>query len=203
MARWSSLGAASLWDSVAASLGEILDVLVRALGPQRSFAVVGATARNAWAPPRATTDVDLAVAAEPSVLEAAERALTTAGYSCTRRHRADAEDPLPDLLVFRSGKGVLRQVDFLVAKTAFEREVLRRAVPVEIGGAPVPVASLEDLVVYKLIADRSRDRDDIEAMLRTQSRAGARIDWDYVERWGRFWGISERVAALRARLRDG
>lgn len=74
--------------------------------------------------------------------------------------------------------------------------------PLEVSGRRVPVATMEDLLVYKLIADRPRDREDVAAMLRTQLRAGARIDWAYVERWARFWEISDRLAELRARALD-
>jgi hypothetical protein len=52
--------------------------------------------------------------------------------------------------------------------------------------------------VYKLVADRARDRDDISAILRTQRRAGREIDWVYVERWAGFWSVLDRLAALRA-----
>ncbi len=183
---------------MAAGLAEILEALAHALGTVGSFAVIGAVARNAWAPPRATTDVDVTIAASAAVLEAAERALVAAGYSCTRRNRVDPDDALPDLMIFRASKGALRQVDLLVAKTEFEQEALRRAVPLEIAGRRVPVATLEDLLIYKLIADRPRDREDVAVMLRTQRRAGTRVDWEYVERWGRFWEISDRVSALRS-----
>lgn len=85
-----------------------------------------------------------------------------------------------------------------MAKTAFETEVIRRAVPVEISGVAVPVATPEDLIVYKLIADRPRDRDDIGAIRRTQARAGRELDRDYIERWARFRGVSDRLEALEA-----
>jgi hypothetical protein len=39
-------------------LGELLAHLRDAAGGHGSFAVIGALARNAWAPPRATTDVE-------------------------------------------------------------------------------------------------------------------------------------------------
>jgi len=61
-------------------------------------AVIGAVARNAWAPPRATTDLDLSVAATATVVGALGAALTALEYSCVRQHRADAADALPDLL---------------------------------------------------------------------------------------------------------
>ena len=178
---------------------DVLGAIARAAGAG-TFAIIGAVARNAWAPPRATTDIDLAVSAAPSLLVALEQTLGSIGYRCVRRQQADPADSLPDVLVFRSQIAEPRQVDLLVAKTAFEAEVLKRAVMVEIGGTTLPVATPEDLVIYKLIADRPRDRDDIRAVARTQQRAGRPIDWDHVDRWVTYWGLADRLSALRQEL---
>lgn len=182
---------------MASALADVLSALASATGDRPAVAIIGATARNAWAPPRATTDLDLAVAAEADVVEAVGRALTSLGYEQVRIHRADPDDALADLVVFRVPKGALRQVDLLLAKTPFEAEVLRRARPVEIEGVAMPVATPEDLIVYKLVADRARDREDIRAILRTQRRAGRHMDWSHVERWAEYWGVTERLAELR------
>jgi predicted nucleotidyltransferase len=185
--------------------GEPADVLAALAGVARAIpraiALIGAVARNAWAPPRATTDLDLAVSASPEALTALEDTLRSLGYQPVRSHRADPVDRLADLIVLRAPTGEVRQVDLLVAKTAFESQVLERAVPVEIGGVTLPVATPEDLIVYKLVADRPRDRDDIDAILRTQARAGRRIDWAHVERWATFWSVSDRLAALAGHRR--
>ncbi len=181
------------------TLADVLSALIDSADPEGSVALIGAVARNAWAPPRATTDLDVAIAASSDVIESVQRALTALGYERVRSHRADPEDALADLVVLRAAKGSLRQVDLLVAKTAFESEVLRRAVRVEIAGISAPVATPEDLIVYKLVADRARDRDDISAILRTQRRAGREIDWAHVEQWAGFWSVLDRLAELRAR----
>lgn len=181
------------------TLAHVLAALVGAAGAD-SLAVIGAVARNAWAPPRATTDLDLAVSASASTLAAAEAALAALGYQCVRRQQADPADPLPDMLIFRAETAGLRQVDLLVAKTDFEREALRRATPVVVGERAVPVATPEDLIVYKLLADRPRDRDDIRAIVRTQTRAGRVLDWGYVETWSRYWSVTNRLRALRAEI---
>lgn len=47
----------------------------------------------------------------------------------------------------------------------FELEALRRASPVDFGGVTIPVAQPEDLVVYKAVAWRDRDKEDIERLL--------------------------------------
>jgi hypothetical protein len=180
-------------------IAELLAAL-SALG-EGHYAVVGAVARNAWAPPRATTDVDLAVAASADLLASAERTLSSLGYPLVRRQQAEPRDPLPDLLIFRSASSFPRQVDLLVAKTEFEAQVLTRAIPVEVSRQSVRVATPEDLIVYKLLANRARDLDDVDAIVLTQERGVRRIDWPHVERWAAYWGISERVTALRERVR--
>ena len=58
--------------------------------------------------------------------------------------------------------------------------MLDRAVEVDIGdGRLVRVLSAEDLIIYKALAGRPRDEDDIKGML---SRQGDRLDLGLVER---------------------
>lgn len=54
--------------------------------------------------------------------------------------------------------------------------------------------------MYKLLAHRARDIDDVDAIVLTQARTQRRIDWAHVERWAAYWSISDRVSALRERL---
>jgi hypothetical protein len=180
----------------------VLRTLQGSVGQHGQWAIIGAVARNAWAPPRATTDLDLAVVADTATLAAIAGALQSLGYSRVREQRAEASDPLPDILVFRAEEGDLRQVDVLVAKTPFEDDVLRRAEIISVEEMRLPVAGPEDLVVYKLLADRPRDRDDIRAILRTQARAARPFDWSHVERWCEFWQIRDRLDRLPAELRS-
>jgi predicted nucleotidyltransferase len=182
------------------SLTSVLIAVEAAIGCGGSHAIIGAVARNAWAPPRATTDLDLAIAARPEALDSLDTKLREVGYVRVREHRVDASDPLPDIVIFRSEEGEPRQVDLLLAKTPFEQEVIEHAEHVTIGPLRSPVASPEHLIVYKLLADRPRDRDDVRAVLRTQTRAARSFDWGRVERWVEFWQITERLRRLRADL---
>jgi predicted nucleotidyltransferase len=70
-------------------------------------------------------------------------------------------------------------MELSLAWLPFEREALRRAELLDVGGVNVPVAVAEDLVVYKAVAWRERDRTDIERLLR--AHAGD-IDLAYVRR---------------------
>lgn len=178
------------------SLIGILTAVESALGVS-SFAVIGAVARNAWAPPRATTDLDLTISARSNILDAIDAKLREIGYSRVREQRVESSDSLPDIVIFRSEQGDPQQVDLLLAKTPFEEDVIQRAERVEVGSLSTPVASPEHLVVYKLLADRPRDREDVRAILRTQARAARVFDWARVEQWADFWQIADRLQRVR------
>lgn len=181
------------------SIVDVTRALSGAVAPA-ALAVIGAVARNAWAAPRATTDLDLCIAAASEPLRAVEEALDRLGYRRVRCQQTDPADAQPDLLVFRKDDASLRQVDLLPAKTLFEREALARATPVDLAGVAMRVISPEDLVVYKLIAFRPRDREDILAVARARARAGHGIDWAYVSRWASQWAIDDRLATIRRDL---
>ncbi len=60
------------------------------------------------------------------------------------------------------------RVDFIFSTTPYERQAIERAVIVELGGEPVPFASVEDLVIHKLFAGRARDLEDVATVIRRQ-----------------------------------
>lgn len=72
-------------------------------------------------------------------------------------------------------------MEIQAAKTALQREVIRRAVVSEEG---MRVATAEDLVILKLIADRPKDQADLAGLVRLPG-----LDWAHVERWAEQWGL--------------
>ena len=52
----------------------------------------------------------------------------------------------------------------------FERDALDRAEKLDLAGVTVPIARAEDLVVYKAVAWRDRDRDDIRRLIELHGR---------------------------------
>lgn len=162
------------------------------------FAVIGGCARNAYAEPRATKDVDLVAEVDPSGHERLGRALAARGF---RRASAVAHGPgpVPDAIFYRDDAG--RRIDVLFAHTEFEREALDgagEASPYD--GVSVPVVSPEALIVYKLVAGRTQDIADVEAVARTFAAAGRSVDWAMVERWAVAWDVEPRLKAVRASL---
>jgi hypothetical protein len=161
-----------------------------------AFAVIGGCARNAYAEPRATKDVDFVVEVDEHRHPQLVEGLARRGFACATKV-ADGTHPVPDLALYRDPGG--RRVDLLFAHTELERMALARSERREpYAGVILDVVSPEDLLVYKLIADRPQDRADIAAVVATLAMAGRVIDWEYVERWCDVWDVRPRLDRLRA-----
>ena len=168
------------------ALGEIGALLD---GLSIRWALAGGLAANRYRrSPRHTDDVDLLLADSGPGLETLEPTLTAAGWSV---HHADPEG---DLL--RARHSELGRVDLLIAGTPYQLEALRRAL-VDAESVPdagaVPVLTVEDVIVHKLIAGRYRDLADIEEIL----EANPPLQADYIERWAQFWEVLDRWHRLR------
>lgn len=84
----------------------------------------------------------------------------------------DTDDPLAGAVRFRAAGE--RDVDLVIGRGVWQREVVSRARPVRISGTDVPVVSAADLVLLKLYAGGSQDKWDIEQLLAAGAEAEVR-----------------------------
>jgi hypothetical protein len=68
------------------------------------------------------------------------------------------------------------KVDLTLGLSGYERQLIGRAQPVEIGGTVVSVATAEDLIVLKALAGRPQDQQDMLGIVAAQ---GDQLDWEY------------------------
>lgn len=159
----------------------------------------GAIARNFFAAPRLTQDVDLLVLVSQADIPPLVQELVDAGTSALAVDE-EAGVELPQPLDLRRVLADLRgrthmtrllcfgvRVEFFAPWHPFDHEVLRRAREQQLGGRKIRIHSPEDLIVYKKVFNRSKDIEDIKAILAAQ--AGA-LDLD-------------RIRAGASRLLDG
>ncbi|MDE3087181.1 MAG: hypothetical protein KGJ77_10505 [Acidobacteriota bacterium] len=85
------------------------------------------------------------------------------------------------------GPGVA--VDVLLAETDYQREAMARAVD--------GVITAEDVIVHKLLAWRTRDRDDIASIFAT----GTELDERYIAAWADAWDVRDRWEQAKRELR--
>ncbi len=152
------------------------------------YVVIGAYAVNVFLEPRYTADVDLLVQATESDVETLKDVLMDNAFSVQTEQATD-EASVPDVIRFKSDIDAL-VLDIQIAKTDYQREVIDRAT--EVGG--LRVATAEDLIIMKLIADRAKDRIDLEGLIALPD-----LDWQYVHRWAVMWDVEGRLTAVRKR----
>ena len=82
----------------------------------------------------------------------------------------------------------------MFAGTDYQHEAIRRARQESFDdGASARVLTAEDVIVHKLIAGRTQDIADIEAIL----AAKLPLDEDYIEQWATYWDVLSYWRSLR------
>ena len=131
--------------------------------------IIGGLAVIARGVPRQTVDIDATMWAEGLDIAAVLPALA-------------AEELLPrtaDAITFACERHVLllrhepsgTPLELILAYLPFERAALERAELVDFGGVSVAAATAEDLIIYKAVAWRDRDRSDVERLLTLHRRS--------------------------------
>jgi len=148
-------------DTAVTSALRALSAALTELG--RPSMVIGGIAVIARGVPRTTLDIDATVWAEGLDLDRALAVFAAHGIAPrVDDARAFAIERQVLLLRHEASKTPL---DVALAWLPFEHEALARATLVDFGGFHATVARAEDLIVYKSIAWRERDRTDIERLL--------------------------------------
>ena len=156
------------------ALGQLREAMA-VLG--RPWMVIGGIAVIAHGVPRATIDVDATILATGTTPDTVMAALAGHGFAprvadavaFARQHQV--------LLVVHTESGV--PIDITFAWMPFEEEALGRANQKDFAGSVLPVISVDDLIVYKLVASRPRDIDDVERLLAAYS---ASVEHDRITR---------------------
>jgi Nucleotidyltransferase of unknown function (DUF6036) len=164
-------------------VSSLQDPLLRAMAALRAallevgepHMLIGGTAVILRGVARLTDDVDATVWAERVDLDQLLAILA----------RQEIVGRVPDAEAFARERQVLllrhlpteTPMELSLAWLPFEREALQRAELLDVGGVDIPVAAAQDLVIYKTIAWRDRDRTDVERLLRAYADE---IDLAYV-----------------------
>jgi hypothetical protein len=143
-----------------------------------AHALIGAAALAVHGVSRSTLDQDL-LAVDRRVLDHAFWLPLGTDVGIDVR-TGDGTDPLAG--VVRLTLAPERDVDVVVGRHDWQREILTRAVP--IGDRALPVARVADLILLKLYAGGSQDRWDIEQLLALDPARRVVLD------------VDEHVAAL-------
>jgi len=155
----------------------LLERIARALeGARISYMIIGGQAVLLYGEPRLTKDIDLTVGADidrlPDVLSLVQ--------SIGLKPLVDPDTFTKQTMVLPCadpGTGI--RVDLIFSFTPYERQAMTRVRTVRIGETEVRFASMEDLVIHKMIAGRPRDLEDVRSIL----LKNAIVDVAYIHLW--------------------
>lgn len=140
------------------------------------YMVIGGQAVLLYGEPRLTKGIDIAVGADlnrlPDILRLVRNIQLTPLVDPDTFTRQTMVLPCAD-----PGTGI--RVDLIFSSSPYEQQAMSRARTVKIGQAHVRFASVEDLVIHKLIAGRARDLEDVKSVL--VKNPGK--DLNYVRHW--------------------
>ncbi|MBI2923449.1 MAG: nucleotidyl transferase AbiEii/AbiGii toxin family protein [Planctomycetes bacterium] len=136
--------------------------------------VIGGLALSWWLPERLTRDVDIVVPAWKRHAGLLKQALMASGARVTALEMRWLFERR--FVLLKTGGP---RLDVHISRTPHDRAALAQAVPGEFGDRKVPVATPEDLVLYKLKAWRLQDRADIDRLLKEVRD----LRRDYIESW--------------------
>lgn len=158
----------------------------------RASCVIGGVAVSRWGEPRATEDVDLTVLADFGDERNVLNELLSEYPSRISQPEAFADANRIALLLLPGGI----KADVSLAAFPFEQQAIERS---SVWRLPedllIRTCSAEDLVVYKLVAGRHGDIQDITGIVRRQGRA---LDLARIRHWGaQFAELKEDPDLLR------
>ena len=138
------------------------------------YMVVGGVANVVWGIPRTTLDVDITI-------QVAEEDVEKLIHSLAQVFRARISDPVSfvkqtRVLPLVTKDGV--QVDLIFSQLPYEEEAIRRAALQRFQGTDIRVCQPEDLIIYKLVSERPKDREDVRGIIQQQA---ARLDRAYLD----------------------
>jgi predicted nucleotidyltransferase len=162
----------------------LLDVIIKILKMTRKHKVpimlMGGVAVSVWAEPRATYDIDGVINLDRANLEDFLQDLSKEGFSYDKNNPIKLIQNLPFITLIYPLEEHEIYVDLFLAKSKYAKEALNRKQEVKFSGVTIPIIAPEDAIIYKLLAGRSCDMEDVRQILIAQK---GKLDIEYMKKW--------------------
>lgn len=139
--------------------------------------VIGGQAVLLYGEPRLTKDIDITLGTGIDKLGKVKSIAKQIGLKILVDNAEDFVKKTMLLPVIEDKSGI--RVDFIFSFSPYERQAIEKAKNVRFGRTGVKFASLEDVVIHKIIAGRARDIEDVKAILLKNPN----YDTRYINRW--------------------
>jgi hypothetical protein len=141
------------------------------------YMIIGGQAVLLYGEPRLTKDIDVTLGIGKEGLEKVMRSVENLRFKILV---PDPEDFVRETMVLptlHEESGI--RVDFIFSFSAYEQQAIQNAQRIKMGAQDVCFASLEDVIIHKIIAGRPRDLEDIRSVILKNPD----FNLEYLEKW--------------------
>jgi len=141
------------------------------------YMIIGGQAVLLYGEPRLTRDIDITLGVGPEGWSDILELVKEQGWQILVQSPEEFVKQTMVLPCLAAEDAV--RLDFLFSLSSYEQQALERVRRVQVGRTEVCYASLEDLIIHKIIAGRPRDLEDVRNVLLKNPNA----DQQYIRRW--------------------
>jgi hypothetical protein len=156
------------------------------------YMVIGGQAVLLYGEPRLTRDIDITLGIGVKELDKIQKIITILGLKSLVEKEKEFVERNMVLPTLDKKSGI--RIDFIFSFSPYERQAIERAKDIKLGRAQVRFASLEDVVIHKVIAGRARDFEDVKSILLKNPK----YDLAYIVKWLKEFDRSLRENFLKA-----
>ncbi len=155
-------------------LKKIARELKKALIP---YMVIGGQAVLVYGEPRLTRDIGITLGIGVDELRRLKKLTPVMGLKILVKKEEEFVKRNMVLPTMDEKSGI--RVDFIFSFSSFERQAIERAKDIKLGRTLIRFASLEDVVIHKVVAGRARDIEDVKSILLKNPE----YDSVYIKNW--------------------
>ena len=165
------------------ALDKILKVVSR---EHISVMFMGGIAVSLWGQPRTTYDIDAVIGisgseADKFLLEASKQ-----NFAYDKKKPVKIIQKSAFITLAYPLKTHKIYIDLFLASDEYQKLALSRRKEINLSGRKIPVISAEDLILYKLLAGRTKDIDDVREIFASQK---GKLDMKYIRKWADKLGV--------------
>ena len=147
-----------------------------------NYVMIGGLAISSWSAERFTRDMDLTIELNKNLWATLSQKFSSSSNFQIKQTCLDTDSSLPSLIRLDYKN---YPIDLIVSLTPLQKEAISRGIRTKIFGPEVNLATPEDVIILKLIANRTQDIADIEILIQKLSD----LDFPYIEKWAKEWEV--------------
>lgn len=141
------------------------------------YIIIGGQAVNLHGIVRATQDIDITLGIDTGKMEELLKVILKLNLSFLKENPEEFAKKFWVMPVFDKKSKI--KIDFAFSFSPFEKNAIKRAIKIKIKNQIVKFCSIEDLIVFKVIAGRAIDLFDVRNIILRNSK----FDRKYVLKW--------------------